>query len=77
MKNASASKEVPKSLQCKLNTISFFFFLIKSATICRKRDELKVLSRHEGWSLQNNKPEETGFPESRPSELLDVTGMTC
>lgn len=50
-----------------------FFFLIKSATICRKRDELKVLSRHEGWSLQNNKPEETGFPESRPSELLDVT----
>lgn len=73
MKNASASKEVPKSLQCKLNTISFCFLLIKSATICRKRDELKVLSRHEGWSLQNNKPEETGFPESRPSELLDVT----
>lgn len=28
------------------------------------------------WSLQNNKPEDTGFPESHPSELWDVTGMT-
>lgn len=42
MKNTSASREVPKSLQCKLNTISFFW--INSATISYKKDELKVLA---------------------------------
>ena len=54
MKNASASKEVPKSLPCKLNTLSFFVKLKVQPEVKNKKIKMiswKLYLGVKGWSL--------------------------